>query len=250
MRATLLAASACALAAALVIGDGTFVAAAAAALLLCYADAVRLLAASVSRPSAAIGAGAVIGWCIAAGTGRPELVIWPGAGLVLALFVWRILAVETGLARATGSVGEIAGTVVAASIAGLLGSHLLLVRATARYGLRGAIALAALVAANELTRRLLVRRGLAVSGGGGAAVTLGAGLLLGSVGIEPFSLPTSLVLAASVAGLAPVGDQAVELMGSWMPEGSASPSLTALRASAGLLASAPFFYWGFRTLVV
>jgi phosphatidate cytidylyltransferase len=220
-----------------------------------------------SRVTLGLGALAVVGFVAAAYDRRVQDLPWVLAALVLAALVSRILMVELGRGRAEGATVDVASTVAAAGVVGLLGAHLVLIRMLPHYGFRGALVFGLMVLPNQgfafITGRIFGRHPLAprVSPAksweglaGGTIATLVAGLVAGLVLHPPFTVASGLILGAVIAVAAPIGDLAesalkrgagVKDSGRWLPgQGGALDVLD------GLLFSAPIFYWALRTLVI
>ena len=235
-------------------------------LLVAYTDLRGLLGERGHLSTFALGAGgtAAFVWC--GYTGKLELLPAYVAGLVLALLVTRIVLNEAGV-QAAGLVGDLAATVGAAAVTGVLGSHVLLLRATERVGFRGAVAFGTMVAANDVASFAVGRwRGRhAVNSlvapqktwegvGAGATASLVVGAVVGLTLDPPFTLASGLAFGAGVAVLAPLGDlvfatikRSAGVKRSAKYLGGAGGVLDVLDS---FLFTAPAFYWAFRTIAL
>lgn len=239
---------------------------AAVLLLVCYADLRGLLADKGHITTFALGAGGVglFLWC--AYEGRLELIPAVGGGLVIALLVTRIALNEAGLGY-EGVTADLAATLGAAGTAGILGSHVLLVRALPHVGTRALVALVVLVVCadgaafvggrirgkhplNRLVSPMKTWEGALI----GLAVCTAAGIVIGIVCDPPFTLGSGIAFGAGVGIVAPIGDLCFSAV---KRSAGVRRSGTYLGAAGGvldvidsLLLVAPAFYWALRTVVL
>jgi phosphatidate cytidylyltransferase len=235
-------------------------------LLVAYTDLRGLLGERGHITTFALGAAGVGAflWCGYSG----DLGLLPAfvAALVLALLVTRTVLNETGV-MIGGVTGDLAATLGAAGIVGILGAHILLVRAVPRVGFRGLLALGVLVIANDTAAFFVGRwRGRhalnqviaptktwegAIAGFGASAL---GGLIVGATTDPPFTLLSGLLFGCGVGVLAPIGDlvfsalkrsAGVKHSGTYL--GTAGGALDVVDS---LLFTAPAFYWAFRTIAL
>jgi phosphatidate cytidylyltransferase len=239
---------------------------AALVLVVAYVDLRRLLAERghlLTFVLGAAGVGAFL-WC----GYRGDLALLPafGAGLVLALLVSRVFLNEAGV-QASGVTGDLAATLGAAGTIGILGAHVLLVRAVPRFGLRGLIALGGMVIANDVIAffvgRIRGRHPLnklvspsktweGALAGFAASVVVGA--VVGLVFDPPFDLSSGLAFGAGVGILTPIGDLAFSTIkrsaGVKHSGGYLGAAGGALDVADSMVFVAPAFYWAFRTIAI
>jgi phosphatidate cytidylyltransferase len=235
-------------------------------LLVAYTDLRGLLGERGHLSTIAIGAGgtAAFVWC--GYTGDLELLPAYVAGLVLALLVTRIVLNEAGVQTA-GLVGDLSATVGAAAATGVLGSHVLLLRAVDRVGFRGLLAFASMVAAHDVAAFVVGRwRGRhpvnklvapnktweGVFAGGVASIVVG--VVVGLTMDPPFTLASGIAFGAGVAVLAPLGDLVFSTI---KRSAGVKRSAKYLGGAGGVLDvvdsflfTAPAFYWAFRTIAL
>jgi phosphatidate cytidylyltransferase len=250
--------------AAILLGPGVLLGCVIALFVVAYLELQRVLAARPSPLHIVLGAVAV-GVCAWLGyAGRLHGLPWVLAGLTLALFVSRIVGVEAGARDIGGATAQVGATVTAAGIVGLLGAHVLLIRRLPRFGFSALVIFALMMAAitvfgavgRRVGRRLLAPdldpnrtwEATALGAVGAVAVGVAAGLLAD----PPFALLSGLALGAAVGILTPTGGLAVAALERGAGVKAAAAYLpgagSILDACAGLLFSAPFFYWVLRTL--
>ena len=188
-------------------------------LLVAYTDLRGLLADRGHIITFALGAGgaAAFAWC--GYTGNLELLPAYVAGFVLALLVTRIALNEAGV-QTNGLVGDLSATVGAAAVDGVLGAHLLLLRAVERVGFRGLLALRTDGRSRTTSPRSSQVAGAAATRStswscpnktwegvvAGVAASLGVGLVVGLTLDPPFTIVSGLAFGPAWAILAPLGD--------------------------------------------
>jgi phosphatidate cytidylyltransferase len=198
--------------------------------------------------------------------GRLGSLPWVAAALVLVLLtVWVFMHEATG--RVENAIDDIAGTLAAAAIVGVMGAHVLLIRSLPRAGFRGLLAFGLMVLLNDafafLGGRALGRRPLwprlspnktteGAMCGFLASVIVGA--IAGFMMNPPFELRSGIALGVAIGVLAPVGDlafSAVKRSAGRKESGRVfGPLGGALDAVDALLFCAPAFYWAFRTIAL
>lgn len=235
-------------------------------LLVAYTDLRGLLGERGHITTFALGAAGVGAflWCGFSG----DLGLLPAfvTGLVLALLVTRIVLNEAGM-QMGGVTGDLASTLAAAGIVGILGAHLLLVRAVPRVGFRGLLALGLMVIANDTAAFFIGRwRGRhplnqlisptktwegAIAGFLASALV---GVITGLTMDPPFSVVSGLVFGAGTGVLASLGDLVFSAL---KRSAGVKQSGTYLSSAGGaldvvdsLLFTAPAFYWAFRTIAL
>jgi phosphatidate cytidylyltransferase len=238
----------------------------AALLVAAYADLRRLLAVWGHVVTFALGAAGVGGFLWSGYIGRLELLPWTGASLIVALLVSRVVLHEAGV-RVEGVTGDVAATVGAAGVVGVLGAHILLIRAVPRFGFRGLLVFGLAVLLNDAVaffvgrwrgrHTLAARLSPAKTWEGtiaGFAASVVVGLVAGLVLNPPFDIASGLALGAAMGVLAPVGDLLFSVIKrSAGVRGSAryfGPMGGALDVVDSLLFCAPAFYWAFRTIAL
>ncbi len=237
-----------------------------AVLLAAYADLRRLLEDPGHPSTLVLGGAGVAGslWC--GYVGQLNQLPSVAAAMVLALLVTRIVLHEAG-SRSTDVVADLSATLGAAGLVGVLGAHVLLIRAVPRFGFRGIVAFGAMALANEVASfvvgrwrgRRALNRAVAPQKTwegalAGAAASIVAGLAVGLVADPPFGLGSGLAFGAAVGVLVPLGDlgfsaikhsAGVRRSGSYL--GAAGGALDVVN---GLLFAAPAFYWAYRTIAL
>lgn len=235
-------------------------------LLVAYTDLRGLLGEREHIATFALGAGgtAAFVWC--GYTGSLTLVPAYMAGLVLALLVTRIVLNEAGV-HVSGLVADLSATIGAAAVVGVLGAHILLLRAMDRVGFRGAVAFGTMVAANDVAAFVVGRwRGRHAVNKlvapqktwegvlAGAAASVVVGLLVGLVLDPPFTVASGLLFGAGVAVVASIGDLVFATI---KRSAGVKRSAKYLGGAGGVLDvvdsflfTAPAFYWAFRTIAL
>lgn len=231
-----------------------------------YIDLRRLLGDAGHPTTLVLGAAGVGGflWCGYIG----ELSRLPSvaAVLMLALLVTRIVLHEAG-SRSTEVTADLAATLGAAGVVGILGAHILLIRAVPRFGLRGIVVFGCMALANEVAAFTIGRwrgrhplnrlvapqktwEGLAAA----VAVSLVVGLVAGFLADPPFEPGSGLAFGLAVGIAVPLGDlgfstvkrsAGVRRSGEYL--GAAGGALDVVN---GVVFAAPVFYWAFRTIAL
>lgn len=234
--------------------------------LAAYVDLRRSLAPWGHITTTVLGAAGVSAFLWAGYTGRLELVASLGAGLVLALLATRVVLFEAR-SRTSGTVADVAATLGAAGATGVLGAHILLIRAIPRTGLRSLLAFGAMVVACDVIaffvgrwrggRALSPRVSASKTWAGavaGIASSTAVGLVVGLAWDPPFDLWSGVLLGAAMGVLAVTGDLAFSAIrrsaGPRAASGYLGPLGGALDVVDGLLFAAPAFYWALRTLAL
>lgn len=236
------------------------------ALLVAYTDLRGLLGERGHITTFALGAAGVGAFLWSGYSG--DLGLLPGlvGGLVLSLLVVRIVLNEAGIAIG-GVTGDLASTLAAAGVIGILGAHILLVRAVPRVGFRGLLALGVMVTANDMAaffvgrwrgrhplNQLIAPTKTWEGALAGFAASIGAGIVIGSAIDPPFTIASGVLFGVGVGVLAPVGDlvfsalkrsAGVKHSGTYL-----GPAGGALDVVDSLLFTAPAFYWAFRTIAL
>lgn len=247
-------------------GTTALVAFAAAVLVLAYLELRRILAPAASRVSLLAGAAATVALVVLASRGDPDALPWVLGALVVGLLVLRIVGVELGRSGISGATSDLGATATAVGLVGLLGAHVLLVRAVPIFGFEGALVFALIVLAHaaggvlggilggpSLTDEVGSARtwGSAAAGAVGAMI---AGLVVGFVFTPPFDVGSGLLVGLGAGLLVPVGELAAASIkqGAGLdPRDGYLPGLGGvLDLVSGSILAAPAFYWGFRILVV
>lgn len=235
-------------------------------LLLAYAELRRVLAPGGSALTIFIGGAGVLGFHWVGYDGRLERLAWVGAGLVLVLLATGVVLNEV-TRSSRGTTEEVASTLAAAGLVGVLGAHVLLIRSVPEFGFRGVLAFGLMALLNDafafMGGRALGKRPLAprLSPGKtweGAVCGLGASLVVGIVvGLvldPPFDMRSGVAFGTGVGMLAPLGDLAFSALkrSAGVKESGRTfgPLGGALDAVDGLLMTAPAFYWAFRTIAI
>lgn len=238
----------------------------AALALASFVDLRRYLAPWGHATTSLLGAAGVAGYLWAGYRGRLELVASVGAGLVLALLAARVVLFEAR-ARTSGTVSDVAATLGAAGAAGVLGAHVLLIRALPRTGFRALLAFGAMVivcdvaafavgrwrGGRALSPRVSSTKTWAGSAAGVVAATI-AGVVAGLAWDPPFDVGSGAALGAATGVLAVTGDLAFSAIrrsaGPVPPSRYLGPLGGALDVVDGLLFAAPAFYWAARTIAL
>jgi hypothetical protein len=254
-----------ALAVSLAFGRAAFGVVVGLVLVLACVELRRMLAETGSVPGtvAAAGATAALAWLGHAG--RLEDLPWVLAVLLLGLLALRVLLLELSVLPLEGSASDAAMTVAAAGTVGILGAHVLLIRALPRVGLRGVVAFGVLAAAVSVASVLVDRRSWVLLASterrrslqgavGGLLAAAGVGAVLGLVLDPPLDPASGAVMGAGMGVLLPVGDLAGEALGAQRrlrsTRGRAARVDGVFPLVDGPLLAAPFFYWAYRTLVI
>lgn len=239
---------------------------AAIVLVLAYLELRRILAPAASRVSLLAGAAATVALVVLASRGDPDALPWVLGVLVVGLLVLRIVGVELGRSEISGTTSDLGATVTAGGLVGLLGAHLLLVRAVPVFGFEGALVFGLLVFAHAaggvlggaldgspLTGEAGSVRTWGSAAGGAAGATI-AGLVVGFVLAPPFDVGSGPLVGLGVGLLVPVGEIATASIkrGAGLdPRDGYLPGLGGvLDLVSGSLLAVPAFYWSFRTLIV
>jgi phosphatidate cytidylyltransferase len=229
-----------------------------------YVDLRRLLGPWGHLLTTLLGALSVGGFLWAGYTGRLDLLAATAAALVLALLVSRVLLHEL-IKDPSGTTEDIAATLGAACVIGVLGAHVLLIRSVPRVGFRAILAFGLMVIGNDVLaffvgrwrgRHKLAPRmspGKTWEGAlAGFVASVAIGVVAGSVWDPPFDLRSGIALGASMGVLATAGDLGFSVLKrSAGTRGSGTylgPLGGALDAVDGVLFAAPAFYWALRTL--
>lgn len=235
-------------------------------LLVAYTDLRGLLGERGHIMTFAFGAAGVGAFLWSGYTGDLGLLPAFVAGLVLLLLVTRIVLNEAGV-QVGGVTGDLSATLGAAGVVGILGAHILLVRAVPRVGFRGLLALGLMVIANDTAAffvgrwrgrhslNQLVSPNKTWEGAmAGFAASVAVGIIVGSVVNPPFTIVSGLLFGAGVGILAPTGDLVFSAI---KRSAGAKHSGTYLAGAGGaldvvdsLLFTAPAFYWAFRTIAL
>jgi phosphatidate cytidylyltransferase len=116
--------------------------------IVAYGELRGVLTPSTRAASLVVGAAAVAALLWAGYRGNLTGVPWIAAGCVLVLLAaWVVSHEVTG--RPQGATEDVAGTIAAAAIVGVLGAHVLLIRAVPRVGFRGLLAFGLMVLCND-----------------------------------------------------------------------------------------------------
>lgn len=234
--------------------------------LVAYRELQGLLVPSARFPTLLAGGAAVAGYLWFGYRGRLIQLPWVPAVLVLVLLaLWVVMHEATG--RAAGATEDISGTVTASALVGLLGAHVLLIRAVPRFGAKGVLAFGLMVLLNDafafvggraLGRRRLAERlspGKTVEGvicGFLASVAIGA--IAGFAMDPPFDPVSGVAFGAALGVLAPIGDlafSAIKRSAGLKESGRIlGPLGGVLDGIDALLFCAPAFYWAFRTIAL
>ena len=231
-----------------------------------YVDLRRLLGEEAHPITFVLGALGVGAFFWAGYTGELEMLPAFVAGLTIALLVARIALHEAG-AQTNGVTSDLAATLGASAIVGVLGAHVLLVRAVPRVGFRGLLVLGLMAVGNDVAAffvgRIRGRRALnrQISPGkswegavAGFAASVIVGLFAGIFADPPFDVRSGLLFGAGVGVLAALGDLAFSAI---KRSAGVKHSGTYLRGAGGfldfvdsVLFAAPAFYWAFRTIAL
>lgn len=235
-------------------------------LLFAYGELRRILAPGGGVLSIVLGGAGVLGFLWVAYDGHLERLPWIGAGLVLLLLVAGVV-VHEATRRPHPTTEAVGATLAAAGVVGVLGAHVLLIRAVPSFGFRGLLALGLMVFTNDGfsffggralgKRRLAPRLSPAKTWEGaacGLAASVAVGVVVGLALDPPFDLRSGATFGAAVGILSPVGDLAFSALkrGAAMKESGRvfGPLGGALDAVDGMLMAAPAFYWAFRTIAI
>ncbi len=235
--------------------------------LAAYVDLRRLLAPWGHLITVALGGAGVVGFLWVGYSGRLDLLASAGAALVLSLLVTRVALFELRSRASTGTTLDIASTLGAAGVAGVLGAHVLLIRSVERFGFRGLLAFGLMVIGNHVLAFAVERwRGFrrrppatnqskswpGVAAGLLASIAVGA--IVGAFLDPPFDFRSGLLLGVAMGVVVPLGElgfaaikrsAGVRRTGTYL-----GPMGGALDAIDGVLFAAPAFYWALRTLAL
>lgn len=235
-------------------------------LLAGFVELRRLLGVPGSGLGLVLGAAAIGGFAWVGFAGGPEHLPWVLGSLVVALLAGRVLLLELGRVDVEGATDDVAATLAAAGIIGVLGVHALLVGTLPNWGYRSLLVFGAMLIAHAvcsavggrvLGRRTLVPRLSSAKTWEGAVLgVLGAmavGAVAGFTFSPPFELLSGVLLGLGVGVLATVGDLAEDAL----KRGAGVEGSAPFRGPAGVLDAidgplfcAPFYYWALRTLVI
>ncbi len=231
-----------------------------------YNDLRRLLADWGHVVTFVLGAGGVLGSLWSGYVGRLDLLSASTAALIVALLISRIVLHEAQ-GKAEGVTQDVAATLGAAGIIGVLGAHVLLIREVDRFGFRGLMVFGLMVILNDAAAFFVGRwrgrhpvatvlspnktwEGTAA----GFAVSVVVGIVAGLALDPPFDLPSGVAFGAGMGVLAPVGDlvfSAIKRSAGVRSSGRyLGPLGGALDAIDSVLFAAPAFYWAFRTIAL
>lgn len=235
-------------------------------LVVAYVDLRGLLGPRGHLITFALGGAGVVAFLWSGYTGKLQLVPVFAGGLLLALLVSRIALNEAGV-KTTGVTGDLAATLAAAGMVGVLGAHILLLRAMPRVGFRGLLALGLMVVTYDAAaffvgrtrgthplNRLVSPNKTWEGAGAGFTASVVVGLVVGLTLDPPFGIRSGLAFGLGIGVLAPLGDLAVSAIkrsagvkhsGSYL--GSAGGTLDVVDS---VLLAAPAFYWAFRTIAL
>jgi phosphatidate cytidylyltransferase len=238
----------------------------AAVAVVAYAELRRILSPNGRVPTLFIGAAAVAVFMWVAYDGRLSRLAWGSAGAVIAaLVLWVAMHEATG--RSEGATDDIGSTLTAAGVVGVLGAHVLLVRAVPRFGFGGTLALGLMVFLNDAFAffggRVFGHRKIAphISPGKtlegalcGFAASVVVGVVVGASFDPPFTVRSGVAFGVGVGVVAPMGDLVFSsLKRSAGVKNSGrifGPMGGALDTIDSLLFAAPLFYWAFRTIAL
>lgn len=235
--------------------------------LAAYVDLRRLFAPWGHFVTVALGALGVAGFLWSGYSGELGRLATTGAGLILALLVTRVLLFEVRAKASTGTTLDIASTLGAAGVVGVLGAHVLLIRSVDRFGFRGLLTFGLMVLVNDSVAfgvdrwRGHRRRPPATSGtrtwpgvACGFVASVFVGVIAGAVLDPPFDFRSGPLLGAAMGVVVPLGEigfaaikrsAGVRVGGAYL-----GPMGGALDAVDGLLFAAPAFYWALRTIAL
>lgn len=229
-----------------------------------YTDLRRLLADWGHVVTFVLGAGGVAGFLWAGYTGKLGYLPPTGASLILALLVSRVVLNEAGV-QTQRVTGDVAATLGASGVVGVLGAHVLLIRTDSRFGFRGLLVFGLMVLLNDVaaffvgrwrgSHPLAERISPSKTWEGslaGFVASVAVGLVAGLVLDPPFDIGSGLALGAAMGVLAPIGDLCFSIIKrSAGARGSGrylGPVGGALDVVDSILFCAPAFYWAFRTI--
>jgi phosphatidate cytidylyltransferase len=238
----------------------------AALCVLAYNDLRRLLADWGHIVTFVLGAGGVLGSLWSGYVGRLDLLSAAMAALVISLLLSRILLHEIQ-GRAEGVTQDVAATLGASGVVGVLGAHVLLIHEIDNFGFRGLMVFGLMVLLNDalafFVGRWHGRHFLAASLSpnktwegtvSGFAASVAVGVVAGIVLDPPFDIASGIAFGAGMGVLAPVGDlvfSAIKRSAGARSSGRyLGPLGGALDAIDSVLFAAPAFYWAFRTIAL
>ena len=238
----------------------------AALCVVAYNDLRRLLADWGHVVTFALGAGGVLGSLWSGYAGRLDLLSASTGALIVALLLSRILLHEIQ-GKAEGVTQDVAATLGAAGVVGVLGAHVLLIREVEHFGFRGLMVFGLMVIGNDafafFIGRWRGRHPLAPSlsptktwegTAAGFAASVIVGVVAGIVLDPPFDVASGIAFGAGMGVLAPVGDlvfSAIKRSAGARTSGRyLGPLGGALDAIDSILFAAPAFYWAFRTIAL
>ncbi len=251
---------------AILAGHRVFAAVGGLLLLAGFIELRRLLGVPGSGLGLVLGASAIGGFAWVGLAGGPEHLPWVMGCLLVALLAGRVFLLELGRVGVDGATDDVAATVAAAGIIGVLGVHALLVGTLPNWGYRSLLVFGAMLIAHALCTafggRVLGRRAIvprlsstktlegAVLGALGAVAV---GAVAGLTFSPPFEVLSGGLLGLGVGVLATVGDLAEDAL----KRGAGIEGSTPFRGLAGVLDAidgplfcSPFYYWALRTLVI
>lgn len=231
-----------------------------------YGELRAVLAPAGHAPTLVVGAAAVLAFLWLGYRGELASLPWVAVALAMALLVVHVVLHEaTG--RDAHATDDIGGTLAAAATVGVLGAHILLIRAVPRAGFRGLLAFGLMVLLNDgfafFGGRALGHRPLwprlspnkTVEGAlCGFLASVAVGVVAGFAMSPPFEPRSGIGLGVAMGVLAPIGDLAFSALkrGAGRKESGPlfGPLGGALDAVDALLFCAPAFYWAFRTIAL
>jgi phosphatidate cytidylyltransferase len=235
--------------------------------LVAFVDLRRLLAPSGHVLTSVLGGAGVVAllWC--GYSGRLEVMPPVAALLVLLLLTSRVLLNEAGVSVTAGMTTDLAATVGAFAVVGVLGAHVLLIRSVPHFGFRALLMFGLAVFVNEAVAfgvgRMRGRSKLAPNVSAtktwegalaGFVASVVIGLIAGLAMNPPFDIASGLVLGAGIGVLTTIGDlvfSAIKRSAGAKDSGTYfGPLGGALDVLDGLLFVAPAFYWALRTIAL
>ena len=238
----------------------------AALCVVAYHDLRRLLATWGHIITFVLGGAGVPAFLWSGYAGRLDLLPASAAVLILSLLLSRI-ALHEASGKADGVTTDVAATLGAAGVVGVLGAHVLLIRSVPRVGFRGLLAFGLMVILNDafafFVGRWRGRRPMATAVSpnktwegiaAGFAASVGAGIVVGLVLDPPFDVVSGAAFGVGMGVLAPVGDLVFSVIKRSAGVRSSGrylgPLGGALDTVDSVLFAAPAFYWAFRTIAL